>query len=851
MKSPFVAAPVVVRTLVVVVGVLLALLGGVGVTGASDALLSGLRPPTDLRFSDVSESTAGPDRELTLIASIDARVIVTQTITLDGSDPLLSEDTIDLLRENPSYLDFAFGKLELSTENGYVALTPTPFTVTRAGSDPATIELQYVSALLRTGDGPYLLKYSTPPETPSRLLVTASESWSIITARPSRLVDSQSATSVSTITVAGTNYRVSSVPTSMEIGFIASSTSITGELAPTSIAGNWVDRYLGSSLWIALIWIIFIGVLQRRRRPDVWDEPHTPAPWTRLGPLVGALTLFTALGFLPVFFVSVLKPLILPLFDRGIESTLNTFLIAAGNPPTAVISIVVAWAWSLHFDHRAASDRRPRAALLVALSTVAAVGVGLSWLLGAAPAIDMRYDAEIVEGAGLVGVVAIVAGAVLVILGFGGRLSLFGGLAAGAVSTAFIALTSILGDWRADIAGHVIVVAVLAATLCALAAAVMRVISTSPGTKRWVILGVAGLAIATTGPRVGRPNELLALNDVWDLNDLFVDAIRIALAVLLVVGLARAGRELGTWTRHGLFFVGVLLLFRPTTFVGIPLSMLLGASLLSLLLLQRDADSRWHAPADKAIGSEVRSFVKAIGLRRMDSDYWSAVRRSIASGSVPAVELEATKAKIAKVQFVGEPVTSGAMGWGGTPAAALRRGGFGAVIATLAGMPFALDPVGYLLGLADDASGPSVLARTLDTVIGLGFPIYGFAFGFLFPVLRGNRGITKGLLMAGALVLTESVVILIPFEWSAALQQVLLLRVLQIVTVFVCVGFAFDVRSLRSAGLSLDRIGDIYSVNRFVVWSSGLVVAAGAALGTALLSSATDTLLMLVTGASK
>ncbi|TDW31616.1 hypothetical protein EDD25_3442 [Cryobacterium psychrophilum] len=74
------------------------------------------------------------------------------------------------------------------------------------------------------------------------------------------------------------------------------------------------------------------------------------------------------------------------------------------------------------------------------------------------------------------------------------------------------------------------------------------------------------------------------------------------------------------------------------------------------------------------------------------------------------------------------------------------------------------------------------------------------------------------------------------------------MRLLQVLIVFIALGFAFDVRSLRSAGLGLDRVGDIYSVNRFVVWGSGLAVAAGAAFATTLLSTAAAALLKMITG---
>jgi hypothetical protein len=150
------------------------------------------------------------------------------------------------------------------------------------------------------------------------------------------------------------------------------------------------------------------------------------------------------------------------------------------------------------------------------------------------------------------------------------------------------------------------------------------------------------------------------------------------------------------------------------------------------------------------------------------------------------------------------------------------------------------------MGALDDTGGLDTLNFIISQGLALRFPLYGLAFGFLFPLLRGRTGIDKAWRLLVVLVVTEAFIIL-PFTWSTETQTVIILRMIQLLVVVLVLGFAFDWRSLRTAGFGFDRLGDVYNVNRITVVGSGILLTAATALGTTVFASGFDALVNILT----
>ncbi|WP_062530984.1 hypothetical protein [Demequina rhizosphaerae] len=629
-----------------------------------------------------------------------------------------------------------------------------------------------------------------------------------------------------------------------------------------------------------------------------------PPPWLRMGSLVGALAVLTALHYSTAFSAWLVdddRTIWVPACGMDGCGMVELAPFIDGAMPLTAVVVVVAWIWSLlvpgaRSEIDPTGNRRRGWAILgvVGLVVVAILVVGSESQLG------WGDKAAFIDAIGVT--ILIGAGAVLIARAFGAA-CIAGAAAVGAsVGLCFAVIESHHDIRGLDVTGHFLVLTVIVAGLGALTARTVdhltvdkregrRRIATilearaadeqhDPDDsrrrvtdaridacdaqdardallRRWLVTAVAVTAIAIIGPRVVRESEAVAASDASALAGLFLDPIRIALGALLIVGLARSRRIMpDSWTRRALFFIGLLLLFRAGTFVGLPVAMFAGGALLSMTLLEeprklveRSQLARyWRPPQDAVIHSRVREFVRSVGVLRIEGDHGNALRKKAASADISTRTLRATVRDVAESQYEPTSTNPEPLRWGGTPASPMRRGAVGAAIGTIVGLPFAFESVGEILDLADNGTGPSVFTATLHAMIGLRFPLYGLAFGLLMPALRRERGITRAAGVAAVVALSEAITILVPFtSWGTDIVAALTLRTLQIVAVFLAIGFAFDIRALRSAGLHLDRIGDIYGVNRFVVWIWGVVATASAAAATTLLASGAGALLELLT----
>ncbi|TFD82155.1 hypothetical protein [Cryobacterium psychrophilum] len=710
-------------------------------------------------------------REIAINVAADDRVIVTVDLTVHADDAILRDDVLAWVRDYPMAIGAATGYIELSGNSGYLELRPTPLIVTTAtDQDQASLAFQWVSENLHEFRVPFVLTYRPPYSAEADVRFALEDQWDLTSARPRELIAAQTAKTADVVPIGG------NLGESVSFNFTQAG-ALSDVQPPPSVAGNWLDRYgFGSLVWASGIWILLYVWLFRSRRRGSPTPEHTPQPWTQIGPLVAALGIFS-LATLSDYLDRALSEWgdQLNALDRPRDASQGEWLVAGfaqGNLSTVMLAAALPWIWSLLFPRRPSprSSLKLPTGITVALVIVGVASISLLLSLPVSRTMSPSTLFEQVLPLFAIGFAAVAVGGSLFSGALGGAFSLLGGLAAACLASAFIALTSIHNLFWTDVAAHIVVVAVIAGALSALVASVMRILDVhNRALRRGLILATATVAIATTGPRIFSPDSPVGVNDAWGMTRVFIDPIIIALTVLLIGGTSGAGKDVGVWLRRGLVFVGVVLLFRTTTFIGLPISLLLGAVLAGLLLVVKNVDERWFTPSDASIGSGVREFARTVGERRMNRDYADSLRKSIATGEVKAAELDATKSEIMKHHYADHLTNAEAMSWGGTPRGALRRGAFGAVVATVAGLPFALGPLSYILSLADDANGPWVLTSGLASIIGLRFPIYGFAFGFLFPVIRGARGISKAVLTATVLLATESIVILIPFVWTSEL----------------------------------------------------------------------------------
>lgn len=836
---------VVLKGIALLIGAVLIVAG----TGVVSAFASWRLAPLSASVGDDAAAgiANGMDRLAMVSVDVGTTVDVQLDLELDSDDPVLEDSAQRALLESPFLILSATGNVELDSAGGFVDLRPTAITTTTT-SDSAVLSLRLVSDELDPATGPYILRYTAPFSSEAHVVLHTSDEWLVTSALPRTLIEEQTDSSATSVRLPS-----NSIDQEVQFGFSASSV-LAGDWRQASGTGHSVDATGAAALfWTFFAWAGFYLWLLRDRRGRSAIRGYVPTAWKDLGPLIGALALFSLarlLGEVGNWLASWQRSVPTDRVPTDAEELM--LLLGRGAPPVAIFTLAFAWAWSLIFRRRQARVASRWWAIGIALACAATtatillvlLATPLEWDIGSSTSSPSLSRAVFVAAVG-----SLVIGAGLVIKTMSGRYAVTGAFATVVLGMAFAGLSSVYRIEWVGVATHVLVVFVVVFALCALVNAVACSIGSADRVVRlWSMLATAAIVAVTTGPRVFAAYDSVGLSEASSLLYLFVDPILIALSTLLVVGATRVRPELPAWTYRALFFIAAVFFFRFSTFAAIPLSLVIGCVLLRTVLLRRDATSRWFLRSEPALASSVRDFIRDVGRRRMDRDFADGLRKKVAKGDVPSDDLDKTKEAIARVHYEPVAMNSAAMNAGGIPGGALRRAAFGAAVATVAGAPFALDSISYILGVADDANGPFVLVALLGALLGLRFPLYGFAFGFLFPALRGNRGLTKALVAAMVLVITEAIVLLIPFAWDASLQSTLLLRVVQLLTVFLALGFAFDLRSLKSAGLGLDRVGDVYSVNRLVVWSSGLLVAAAAAFATSLLDTAAGSLLALITG---
>jgi hypothetical protein len=117
----------------------------------------------------------------------------------------------------------------------------------------------------------------------------------------------------------------------------------------------------------------------------------------------------------------------------------------------------------------------------------------------------------------------------------------------------------------------------------------------------------------------------------------------------------------------------------------------------------------------------------------------------------------------------------------------------------------------------------------------LQWPVIGFVFGYLYPYVRGANGLSKGLSIAGALIVP---LLLINLAYGLigdnSSWPIFLYWALQVFVTCVSTGFLADLATLREYGRGWTELSDVHNFSALAAWGSSVVAASAGGLITLL-----------------
>lgn len=171
----------------------------------------------------------------------------------------------------------------------------------------------------------------------------------------------------------------------------------------------------------------------------------------------------------------------------------------------------------------------------------------------------------------------------------------------------------------------------------------------------------------------------------------------------------------------------------------------------------------------------------------------------------------------------------------GAGGSAWNRGVQGAVMAMIISIPWI---VSYFWGLTGNTASMNayVVSQLTAVLLGVGrWAALGFVFLYFYPHIRGYNGIQKGLVMTLGLVTPLLAGVILWKVQSADAWLNLLFWSLQVFVCCMTLGVLLgDIGALRRAGKGIRHLVEIYNFSTLLAWSSSVVIAAGAAVTTAL-----------------
>ncbi|MCM3689044.1 hypothetical protein M3185_13680 [Kocuria rosea] len=313
----------------------------------------------------------------------------------------------------------------------------------------------------------------------------------------------------------------------------------------------------------------------------------------------------------------------------------------------------------------------------------------------------------------------------------------------------------------------------------------------------------------------------------------------------------------------GVAVVALFTVSSDTSWMGIPVAFIAGFLLITVILIPRTAGAALLHPdmvsrgldlsgSDKGSSksaAKARNFLSHLKSARLQREANYGLRKKVVTGDIALEKESEARSEIAKLLHAPIKISSSdrheVLGWGGV-GDPWARGLRGAATSSTVGLIFFIPQLADIFSILGDIRGTSPWVGALNIALGFGYPLYGFAFGYFMPIIRGSMGIAKAAHFFVVLAVSHIVALVCQPSLPEDISQTVFLLCFQFAVLCVALGVGADLGSLRHAGAGVDQLAELYHVNRLTLWSSGVAVAAVSALITGLVGSALPVLMQPV-----
>lgn len=580
-----------------------------------------------------------------------------------------------------------------------------------------------------------------------------------------------------------------------------------GSLSPLAVAERGWLTGLWRYAWQMLPWLLLFGyVLRLRARPAGGDLVALDRPQGALARLLWAALVSAVLVALV-----------------GIDREYGSSSVLAAGPV-----VVGLWAWHAHrwVWQRASLVRT------VTLVVLGAAGVVLLLVAG--------------RGLGEVGpgITLAVAGGVLAAVALEPRVaSVPAGLAAASTLVALSLTqrsTAALDSWLSGSIALFLSMAFLVMLVWVAAIGTSSAMMDKARQTHWIRLLTVVAALALLWPDEPAPLASAPIRLQSYVTDFAAATPALVWfgLILVVVGLLWGVAERpppGPEIRALAILVSLALLLRSNVVVGLPWSFIVGALLIVGVLYVRPEQVVQHRlwpPGDGREVARIQHLVQASANAQFARSLRAAARSRATSPDASLEEAEAYRQayrdRVEPTPPPSDDERDRALGWGAVPDPR-KRAQRSMVAALLVGIPLS---VPYLTAVAAQLSSDNLTSVTTwgeivtAFIFVLRFPLYGFVFGYFFPLIRGSTGLGKSLHLLAVLVVSEGITLLVPFGSTDAFLEAFSLRALGLVLLCLVLGIGADAWALRRAGAGLADLPDLYQVRRATLSISTVAVAA-------------------------
>lgn len=262
----------------------------------------------------------------------------------------------------------------------------------------------------------------------------------------------------------------------------------------------------------------------------------------------------------------------------------------------------------------------------------------------------------------------------------------------------------------------------------------------------------------------------------------------------------------------------------------------------------------------------VQATVRAGAARRLVPAYSKGMHEQVASGKL---RFDRAQAKIAELERIASsaadegtaparggtadnasrPASTEQLGFGDlTSRRPWRRGLWGALAGAVTGAPWVLlgiAGVSVQLGTGEGYPELAILAAVAPLVAR--WTIYGFAFGYFYPLLRGSTGMGKAVWFTAAAIGPAVLSTAALGHGAGERWQSVVVLVVQIATFATTLGVLADRAVLRKYRLPLGRLVDVHNLWTVSAWASALGVAAATGIATVLIAGLQPFVIGLIT----